>query len=224
VTRSSAPSRLVRVRVPGPAGALEGLLQVRGEEPHPIVAVVCHPHPLYGGTMHNKVAHRMASTLQELGAAVLRFNFRGAGGSEGRFDQGRGELEDARAALGFAAARFPAARRWVAGFSFGGWIAARLAAADPAVERLIMVAPAVGRFPFDVLRAARLPKLALQGTRDDVCPLEALEVAFMEWADPKQLIRVEGASHFFDRQLGALAKAMVQALSGPATAATSSNT
>jgi alpha/beta superfamily hydrolase len=205
-------ARHLSVTIPGPAGTLEGLLQTSGAEEPELAALVCHPHPLYGGTMHNKVVHRIASVLSERRIAVLRFNFRGAGGSPGSFDQGQGELEDARAAFRWLWERFPEASSWCAGFSFGAWIAARLAAREPAIEKLVLVAPPVTRSSFDVLRSAAVPKLVIQGTGDEVCPPEALEREYPTWAEPKQLIRVEGATHFFDRQLGALAKALREGL------------
>ena len=217
----SAASRLVAVTIEGPAGPLEGLLQVREDHVPAIAAVVCHPHPLYGGTLHNKVVHRMASALFDLGAAVLRFNFRGAGKSAGHHDRGIGELEDARAALGFLSRRFPGARRWVGGFSFGAWVAARLAASEPAIDRLILVAPPVSRSGFEVLRTSRVPKLIVQGTRDDLCPLEELEREYPTWAEPKQLIKIEGASHCFDGQLGERKQILLEALAGDSKGSTS---
>ena len=207
--------------LPGPAGRLEGLLQERDARDHAWVALVCHPHPLYGGTMHNKVVHRMASVLHALDGAVLRFNFRGVGRSQGRFDRGQGELEDARAALAFMRDRYAGARSRLGGFSFGAWVAARLAASEPEVEWMVLAAPPVGTESFEVLRGSAVRKLVLQGTRDDVCPLEALEREYPTWAEPKELIRIPGATHFFDKQLGALAQAMDQALSGPTKDATS---
>lgn len=214
-------TRLQPIVLEGPAGPLEALLQEReGEEPA-VTALVCHPHPLYGGTLHNKVVHRVAATLHAGGAAVLRFNFRGAGRSAGHFDGGDGEVEDARAALAFLRARHPGARRWVAGFSFGSWIAARFALTEREVERLILIAPPVVRSNFDMLRSRSIPKLVIQGTADEVCPIAALEAAYSNWAEPKELIRVVGASHFFDRQLGALAEALVQGLPELAKGATS---
>src|SRR5262245_3827940 len=161
--------RLESLTLPGPAGALEAVLQHREGEIPEVAALVCHPHPLHGGTLHNKVVHRVAATLHEMGAAVLRFNFRGAGKSEGVHDEGRGELEDARAALRWLEQRYPGARRWLAGFSFGSWIAARLAAHEPA-ERLILVSPPLHRSDFDSMRRSEVPKLVLQGTADDICP------------------------------------------------------
>jgi uncharacterized protein len=216
VSRGLAGSRLVPLTIAGPAGRLEALLQEHEARDHAIAALVCHPHPLYGGTMHNKVAHRAASVLHELGAAALRFNFRGAGASEGRHDRGEGELEDARAALRFLAGRYPGARRWVAGFSFGAGIVARLAASEPGVERLILIAPPVLNSSFDVLKTLAIPKLVFQGMGDTVCPPAALHEEFAGWAEPKKLVEIPGASHFFDRQLGALADAMREALTAAA--------
>jgi alpha/beta superfamily hydrolase len=216
VTRGLTGARLVPLTIDGPAGRLEALLQEHESREHAIAALVCHPHPLYGGTLHNKVVHRTAAVLHTLGAAVLRFNFRGTGKSEGRHDQGRGELEDARAALRFLVERHPRARLWLAGFSFGSWIASRLAAAEPGIERLILVAPPVTTSSFEVLETLRIPKLVLQGTADDICPPAALREQYTRWAEPRTLVEIPGATHFFDRQLGALADAMHEALAGPA--------
>jgi alpha/beta superfamily hydrolase len=205
-------TRLAPVIVPGPAGSLEGLLQERDEHDHPIAAVVCHPHPLYGGTLHNKVTHRLASTLHGLGAASLRFNFRGVGGSEGTHDRGIGELEDARAALHWLRDREPKARLWIAGFSFGSWIAARLAAESPEVAAVILVAPSIRNSNFESMYTCATPKLVFQGDADTVCPPEFLEQDFPRWAPPKRKVMVSGASHFFDRRLGELAEALTVAL------------
>jgi len=209
---SAARSRLVPLTLDGPAGRLEALLQEHEARDHALAAVLCHPHPLYGGTMHNKVVHRAAAVLHTLGAAVLRFNFRGAGHSAGHFDGSEGELEDARAALTFVAERYPGARRWLAGFSFGAWIASRLAAAETGVERLILIAPPVTDSSFAALDSLATPKLVLQGSEDDVVPPSAVREQFRRWAEPKKLVEIPGATHFFDRQLGALADAMHEAL------------
>ncbi len=196
----------------GEAGPIEALLQERDEHDHMLVAVVCHPHPLYGGTMHNKVAHRVATTLTGLGAAVLRFNFRGVGKSAGTHDRGIGELEDARVALRFLRERYPDARRWAAGFSFGSWVASRLAASEPDIERLIMIAPGVHTQTFEEMTTLQTPKLVVQGTADDVCKPENLARVFPTWAEPKRVRYVEGASHFFDKQLAQLADAMLEGI------------
>ena len=205
-------SRLQTLDLPGPIGRLECLLQEReGAEPA-FVAVVCHPHPLYGGTMNNKVAHRVAATLHALGGAVLRFNFRGVGKSEGRHDKGRGEMQDTLALLDWLRRRHPAAESRLAGFSFGSWVASRAAAAEPAVKRLVMVAPPVHTQTFEEMKSYPVPKLVIQGTTDTVCKPENLERMFPTWADPKRLEWVEGASHFFDRRLAELAAAIERGL------------
>jgi len=207
-----AVSRLVPLALDGPAGPLEALLQERDDHRHDLVAVVCHPHPLYGGTLHNKVTHRVASTLHGLGAAVLRFNFRGVGASAGAYDRGDGELEDARAALAFLRRRYPEARRWAAGFSFGSWVASRLAAREPDVERLILVAPPVHTQTFEEMATLPVPKLVVQGTADEVCRPENLARVFPGWAEPKRLVEVPGAGHFFDRKLAELSQALLEGL------------
>jgi alpha/beta superfamily hydrolase len=192
----------------GPAGLVETLLQEREGEHPAVVALVCHPHPLYGGTLNNKVVHRVASTLFARGAAVLRFNFRGVGRSEGLHDRGRGEMQDALALLDWLRRRHPDAEAWAAGFSFGSWVASRAAAAEPAVKRLILVAPPVHTQTFEEMRTCEVPKLVIQGTADDVCRPENLERVYPTWAEPKRLVRVEGASHFFDRKLTELGEAI----------------
>lgn len=209
---SEAASRLLPLELPGPAGRIEALLQEREDAEPAEVALVCHPHPLYGGTLHNKVTHRVATTLFARGAAVLRFNFRGVGRSEGVHDRGRGELQDALALLDWLRRRHPRARAWAAGFSFGSWVASRVAASEPAVERLILVAPPVHTQTFEEMRTCPVAKLVLQGTADDVCRPENLARVFPTWAEPKRLELVEGASHFFDRRLVELAAALERGL------------
>lgn len=216
----SGATRLTSLVLEGPAGPLEALLQEREGVIPDLVALVCHPHPLYGGTLHNKVTHRAASALHTLGASVLRFNFRGVGASAGTHDRGVGELEDALAALRYLTSRHPHARRWVCGFSFGSWIATRLAAADPSIAQLILIAPPVRYAGFEALRTSTVPKLVVQGTADVTSPPALLEEEFPTWAEPKTLIRIEGATHFFDRQLGALGDAITQSLSAAARPST----
>ncbi len=205
-------SRLLPVTIAGPAGPIEGLLQEREHDPARIIAVVCHPHPLYGGTLHNKVVHRAAASLHQMGVVVLRFNYRGVGNSAGAYDQGAGELDDARTALRWLEARHPHARRWLVGFSFGAWVAARLAASESEVERVVMIAPGVRASSFESMRAATVPKLVIQGTADDICPLAALELEYPSWSDPKELVLVQGGTHFFDRQLTAFGDALTRHL------------
>ncbi len=206
------PSRLVAVDLAGPAGPLEALLQERDDAPPASAALVCHPHPLHGGTLHNKVVHRVASTLHDLGAVTLRFNFRGVGRSGGGFGGEAGELEDARAALDWLRARAPGVPLVLAGFSFGAAIAGRLAAATPEAHRLVMVAPPVATMDLAVLAHAAVPKLVIQGTADVTCRPADLERVFPAWAGPKRLERVPGATHFFDRMLPELGRALREGL------------
>lgn len=206
------PSRLVALALPGPAGALEALFQECDGGAPRAAALVCHPHPLYGGTLHNKVVHRVAAVLHARGASTLRFNFRGVGRSAGSFDGGEGELADARAALGWLRQRVPGVPVVIAGFSFGSWVAARLAAAEPPVAALVLVGPPVASADFSPLRKLAVPKLVVQGDRDEVCPPAALEAVLPDWAAPCRLRMVEGASHFFDRRLGELGAALAGGL------------
>jgi alpha/beta superfamily hydrolase len=162
--------------------------------------------------LHNKVTHRVATTLFALGAVVVRFNFRGVGRSEGVHDRGRGELEDSLVVLDWLRRRHPAAAAWSAGFSFGSWVASRLAASDAAVERLVLVAPPVHTQTFEEMRVANVRKLVVQGTADEVCRPENLARVFPTWAEPKRLELVEGASHFFDRKLAELGGALERVL------------
>jgi alpha/beta superfamily hydrolase len=205
-------ARLVPFMLDGPAGPLEALLQEREGASHAITAVVCHPHPLYGGTMHNKVAHRVASALFSLDVAVLRFNFRGVGKSAGTYDQGQGELEDARCALRELERRFPNSRRWCAGFSFGSWVASRLAASEPSIERLLMIAPGVHTQTFEEMLTLTTPKVIVQGMGDEICRPENLLRVYPTWSEPKRLIEIAEASHFFDKQLAELGEAVVEGM------------
>jgi hypothetical protein len=202
------PSRLVALELPGPAGPLEALFQECDGGPPRSAALICHPHPLHGGTLHNKVVHRVAAVLHARGATTLRFNFRGVGASAGGFDHGAGELEDARAALRWLVARVPGVPVAAAGFSFGAWVAARLAATEPAVGTLVLVGPPVAAYDFSLLRSLATPKLVVQGERDEVCPPADLEAVLPTWSPPCALRMVEGAGHFFDRQLAGLAAAL----------------
>ena len=160
--------------------------------------------------MHNKVVHRIASTLHALGAATLRFNFRGVGQSAGIHDRGAGEVDDARAALAWLRAREPQAHPWIAGFSFGAWIAARLAAQAPEIERLILVAPPLETSSFAAMHSCATPKLVFQGRADTVVPPESIERDFPAWAPPKRLVMMDGATHFFDARLAELGETIAR--------------
>jgi alpha/beta superfamily hydrolase len=182
--------------VEGPAGRLEALLEEPEDQAHEI-AVVCHPHPKYGGTMHNKVVYRLARGLRRTGAAVLRFNFRGVGRSKGSYGGGNGEVEDARAALEWMRARHPALPYTLAGFSFGSRIILALGCTLPDAGRLIAVGfPSSyhDKVPWD--RCTR-PKIFIHSTGDQFGPPPELEALFAKLSQPKQLFWVEARDHFF---------------------------
>ncbi len=186
-----------RTTIPGPVGALEVALNVPAASPHGI-ALVAHPHPLQGGTLDNKVAQTLAKTFVALGYASVRFNSRGAGKSEGQFADGVGETDDALAALEFARTQFTglaAAPPVLAGFSFGSYVQARVAAVVKP-ERMVLVGPAVSRFRVDTLPA---DTVVIHGEEDDVVAL----VDVLAWARPKQLpiVVFPGCGHFFHGRL-----------------------
>ncbi len=186
-----------RLWIPGPAGRLEAIYQP-GENGRPSV-VLCHPHPLYGGTMRNKVVYWMARAMHEMGLSVLRFNFRGVEGSEGAWDEGRGETEDARAALTWLEAQ-GASTLWVAGFSFGCYAGLRAALEDARVTRTIAVAPAVHMhdFGFMLRRSHPAPCAIIAASEDEIVPFDALR----DWAqacENHEWYCIEGAGHFFPR-------------------------
>lgn len=193
----------------GPAGDLEGLLDLPDGHPK-AVAVVCHPNPVQGGSMQNKVAYILARAFNDMGAVSLRFNFRGVGRSAGVFDNGEGETGDALAAIDWLMAQHPGLPLWLAGFSFGGYVALRAQGARP-VERLVTVAPAVQRFAVAPLVPLTRPWLLVQGDADDVVsPREVLDWAAAQ-PRPPQLAVLAGAGHFFHGRLNELREAVIAA-------------
>jgi alpha/beta superfamily hydrolase len=170
-------------------------------------AVLCHPHPLYGGTLTNKVVHTVARAFQELGIPTLRFNFRGVGASAGVHDAGRGEVEDAYAAIRWGSERWPARQLWLAGFSFGAFVAARAAGVIDA-ERLVLVAPPVARFDFSAVSAPRCPWLVVQGEADDLVDVRAVRAWTRALVPAPTLIILPGVDHFFHGRLHELKAAL----------------
>jgi uncharacterized protein len=192
-----------RIVIPGPAGDLEGIAETPEHASFASVGVVCHPHPLYGGAMTNKVAHMLAKSFNVRGAVAVRFNFRGVGASAGAHDNGDGETEDAIAALDWAAQRWPDAALWLAGFSFGGAVAIR-AAVRRKVERLITVAPAIRRVSVAAEQLPRIPWLVVQGDRDELVNAEDIK-RWVESLDPRpELKLLPGVDHFFHGRLNEL--------------------
>jgi alpha/beta superfamily hydrolase len=205
------PRRIESHFIAGPAGRLESLLEEPEHGGPTEACLVCHPHPLFGGTMHNKVVYRLARGLRRTGSVVLRFNFRGVNLSEGVHDEGTGELEDARTALTFLRERYPELPYSLAGFSFGSRIALRLGCtlAEPRPRRLIAVGFATSLGNFDYLDSCGLPKYFVHSTNDIYGPREDLERAFDKFAEPKRLQFIEAADHFFAGSLDALESAIV---------------
>lgn len=193
--RIKGPAGVIEAEVDEPAAALKG------------VVVLCHPHPQHGGTMGNKVVQTLARAFVQMGYRAVRFNFRGVGASQGAWDEGRGEVDDALAVI--AAVRDPGLPVALGGFSFGGFIAAQAAKAiaeTTPVERLVLVGPATSRFPMPAVAA---DTVVVHGEADDVVPLSAT----LDWARPQALpvIVLPGVGHFFHGQLTLLKNQVVQA-------------
>jgi uncharacterized protein len=200
--------KVQKVLFPGPAGQLEGLLKYEEKREPKALAVVCHPHPLYHGTMHNKVVFAVADTYFRLGCSVLRFNFRGVGLSFGVHDNGKGEVEDARAAIGYLRRRFHISACHIAGFSFGARIAMESAVHDPTLSSLCVVAPSFKNSDFALPPQWSIPKLFLQGTADSICAAEELRLRFPSFPTPKMVVWIEEADHFFVGRLEKLKEAI----------------
>lgn len=199
--------------IDGPAGRLEALLEEPDDAPPIEACLVCHPHPLGGGTMQNKVVHRIARALRTSGRVVLRFNFRGVGRSAGEHAHGVGEVDDARAALAWLRGRYPELPYSLAGFSFGSRMILTLGCGlrDPA--KLIAVGfPTNRQLPF--LSACGLPKVFISSTHDQYAPRAELDELFAGFAQPKQLVFVEAQDHFFAGALDELEAAVRAAALG----------
>ena len=198
------PADATTLLLPGPAGALELAVDPPEAEatPLPLVAIVCHPLPTEGGTMHNKVVTMAARSLRELGATTVRFNFRGTGQSEGAFDNGDGELEDLRAVAAWVRATRPDDTLWLAGFSFGAYVSLR-AAHELQPGMLISIAPpAAGRgWEFDNIVLPTMPWLVIQGEADEIVDPQAVYDWLERSGAQAELVRMPDTSHFFHRKL-----------------------
>lgn len=206
----SATDQLRSLFLSGPAGRLEALLN-SGDAHATHAALVCHPHPLYGGTMHNKVVYHAAKALNGFGFPVLRFNFRGTGLSEGQHDEGRGEVDDVRAALNWLEAEFKLPVIF-AGFSFGAATGLRAACPDPRVVALISLGTPVQEeerlYDYDFLRDCAKPKLFVSGARDQYGPHRELEKLVATVPEPRKLVLIEAGDHFFAGRLAELRHAI----------------
>jgi uncharacterized protein len=191
----------------GPAGRLEAILwtpSARDRHRPPLAAVVCHPHPLFGGTMHNKVVYQAAKSLDALGLPVLRFNFRGAGMSTGEHDRGSGEQDDVRAALEFLETQFPGVPLLLAGFSFGAWVGLRVGCEHARVSHLMGMGLPVNSTDFSFLRQCNKPKLFVHGGNDQFGERERVKDLVASLPGDNHLVFVEGVDHFFAGKLNEL--------------------
>jgi uncharacterized protein len=198
----------------GPAGRLEAILWTPSDAVRPpLAAVVCHPHPLFGGTMHNKVVYQAAKSLDARGVPVLRFNFRGAGLSAGEHDCGAGEQGDVLAALNFLAAEFPGVALLVAGFSFGSLVGLRVGCEDARVSHLIGLGIPVNSSDFSFLRQCDKPKLFVHGSDDKFGATDKVKSLVDSLPGDNGLVVVENADHFFVGKLDQLDRAISSWLS-----------
>jgi len=191
--------------LPGPEGRLEAVLDLPEDSPPPppAIGVVCHPHSLHGGSLDNKVVWMIARTYVAQGVPTLRFNFRGVGRSEGEYDQGRGEQADLAAAAGWLRERFPGAPLWLAGFSFGSFVAWQARAAVQAA-RLLLVAPPVDLFDFGPPQPVEIPWCVIQGSDDEIVSPAAVREWVAAQPNPPHYRELAGAGHFFHGRLNDL--------------------
>ncbi|MGH8232169.1 MAG: alpha/beta hydrolase [Steroidobacteraceae bacterium] len=214
------PARAEPISIDGPAGPLEALLEQPEVTAGAGFAVICHPHPLHGGSMHNKVVYTLARACQERGLSTLRFNYRGVGASAGRYDNGRGETDDALAVVASARTRWPGAALTLAGFSFGAMVSLG-AAASAAPARLISVAPAVTYPEFERLPRPQCPWLIVQGEADEVVRCVDVQAFAARFQPPPRLVVLPGVGHFFHGRLPELRDAAIEFLASSDTVAAS---
>ena len=198
--------------IPGPVGQLEALIDRPAGAPRAVV-VFAHPLPTHGGTMHTKVVYQGAKALTRIGCAVLRFNFRGVGLSAGAWDEGRGEMDDFRAAVDFMAARHPGLELWAAGFSFGSHIAMTVGADDDRICALVGIAPPVDRYEYASVKMSTKPKFIIHGERDELISLKSVREFYARLQEPKELVVIDRANHLFDGQASEVGDALEELLS-----------
>jgi uncharacterized protein len=208
-------TRAETLSIAGPAGALETRLEFPDDAPASprVFGVACHPHPLFGGTMDNKVTHVIARSMMECGAPTFRFNFRGVGTSGGAFDNGRGEADDLAAVVAEGRRRFPGAALWLGGFSFGAFVALR-AAQTLSPSKLVAVAPPVARFELGTVVHPECDWMLAQGDADDVVPPDAVLSWAAEQPRKPRLHVIQGAGHFFHGKLHELKPLILDFLGG----------
>jgi uncharacterized protein len=198
--------------IPAEHGQLEAILKEPQQSPAKGVALVLHPHPLGGGTMHNKVVFRAAAALNDAGLATLRINFRGVGQSTGQHDEGRGEQDDVRAGLDYLAHHYPGLHIIICGFSFGARVGLEVGIHDPRVAYLIGIGTPLKKYDFGFLASCRKPLLLVHGDQDEFGDVERLRqlVADLENNVPVKLVVIPGAGHFFDDRLDDLKRVVTE--------------
>ncbi len=195
------PAEAGEITLYGQAGAIEALVDIpEREDERPVTAIICHPHSLHGGTMRNKVVTMIERALRESGARTLRFNFRGVGESEGEFAEGTGEAQDLLLLAEWVRRCRPDDQLWLAGFSFGSYVAFRAAQHLP-LSQLVLIAPPVESWDFSSIAHPGCPWLVVQGDDDEVVSPDLVYAWVEALDDPPQLVRMEETSHFFHRRL-----------------------
>jgi alpha/beta superfamily hydrolase len=202
--------------IPGPLGNLEAIIEQPVAPAAKIVGIICHPHPLHGGTMQNKVVTTVVRAFQRLGVLAVRFNFRGVGQSAGEFAHAAGELDDLLAVITWIKQQYPDHAIWLAGFSFGSFVAAKAATLYP-VSACITIAPPVHHFPFADLPPITCPWILIQGEADEVVPTEQVFQWAAKLALPPQVVRFPGIGHFFHGELITLRNKLVEELQSLST-------
>lgn len=198
--------------LPGPVGQLEVMTTRPKQNAKPIVAVICHPHPLYDGTMHNKVVTTLAKAFDQLGLATVRFNYRGVGKSDGSYGETVGESEDLQAIIAWVKQQLPDHQLWLAGFSFGSFIAANVANQRDDVRQLVTLAPAVNNNDYQQFNAIHCPWFAVIGEKDEIVDVKDVEAFAKHPPSPMQLMVLPGVSHFFHGYLIELKEILVEKL------------
>jgi alpha/beta superfamily hydrolase len=197
--------------IPGAVGPLEALVDLPSGPPRAAV-VFAHPLPTHGGTMHTKCVFQGAKALARIGCVVLRFNFRGVGRSAGQWDEGRGEMDDYRAALDYLARQYPDLELWAAGFSFGSYIAMTCGADDDRVCALIGIAPPVDRYEYASVKLSTKPKFIVHGEQDELIPLKSVRQFYAQLPEPKELVEIDRANHLFEGQTSEVGDALEELL------------
>ncbi len=201
--------RVINVDIPGPAGQLEGLINAKPDGQPRAIAVLAHPLPTAGGTMHTKAVFHAAKALARIDVPVLRFNFRGVGRSAGAFSDGAGEQRDFGAALAFMKARYPDVKAiWAGGMSFGSWVAMTVGAGDPQVGALVGIACPVNKYDYSAIVSAGKPTFLIHGERDELISQKEVRKFYALLPEPKELVIIDAADHLFDGKVSEVGDAI----------------